>query len=346
MRLFTSNSDKNSEHDTFIKSILLLLFVFLLMCSGFEIFWRGLGHRPSITDDMKLWSMEMKKLEKKDNKTIALIGASRIMTDLSTDSLRSNFPGYTISNLAITGQGCIAVLHELADNVNFSGLVICDITEDMILKSDDSTLLKPYINCFQKNFGLNSRINREISTVIQSNFVIFDPHLNLILIAGYLVDRHKLRPPRYIHTLPDRSIVADYSQTDSIKIKEVRIKARYNDFQKLGNTITPYNFLKNLGIIQNDIAKINNRGGEVVFIRFPISGEILKIDDDYCPKNLYWDKLAGFISAKTIHFKDYETLRGFNCPDFSHLDIKDVPVFSSALINELKKLNFFRKDNH
>ncbi len=342
MRLFTFNSDKTDEKNSLIKSSIFLLFIFLLLCSVTEIFWRSLAHTPSITDDMKLWALERKKLDKKEKKTIALIGASRILTDLSTDSLKNNFRDYTVSNLAITGQGCIAVLHNLAENENFNGIVLCDVTEDAIFKSDDSTLLKPYIDCYNKNIGLNSRINRQISTFIQSNLVTFDPHLNSLLIIGYLIDRHKLRPPRYIHTLQDRSIVADYSITDTLKIRNERIKARYDDFNRIEKPITTANFLESARLIEKDISKIRHRGGEVVFIRFPLSGELMKIDDYYFPKNLYWDSLSTIITAKTLHFRDFETLNKFNCPEFSHLDKKDMPVFTSALIKELIKQNIFK----
>ena len=346
MRLFTSNSDKKEEQDTLLKSSLLMLFSFVLICTSTEIFWRALSHTPSVTDDAKLWSLERKKIDKKNPRIIALIGASRIMTDLSTDSLRSNFPDYQICNLAITGLGCISALHNLAEDENFKGIVFCDVTEDIILKSDDSIALKPYFDCYKKSFGFNALINREISTFIQSNFVIFDPHINLILVAGYLADRHRLRPPRYIHTIPDRSIITDYSITDTLKIKEERIKARYEDFRKIGKPITTDNFLMSLVSMEKDISKIKRRGGEVVLIKFPVSGELKKIDDSHFPKELYWDKMINVISANTIHYINYKNLNGFNCPDYSHLDKKDVPIFSNRLICIMKKLDFFRKNGH
>ena len=41
--------------------------------------------------------------------------------------------------------------------------------------------------------------------------------------------------------------------------------------------------------------------------------------------------LAATTKASTINFADYRELSGYTCPEGSHLDSKDSPVFTRAL---------------
>jgi hypothetical protein len=50
---------------------------------------------------------------------------------------------------------------------------------------------------------------------------------------------------------------------------------------------------------------------------------------------MFWDRLAKTTRATTIHFKDYPSLSDFECPDTSHIDSKDGPRFTKALIDIL-----------
>ena len=59
------------------------------------------------------------------------------------------------------------------------------------------------------------------------------------------------------------------------------------------------------------------------------------------PKREYWDAFAARTRAATIHFKDYPELSQFECPDYSHLDARDVPAFTKALAGILQARGFF-----
>ncbi len=85
------------------------------------------------------------------------------------------------------------------------------------------------------------------------------------------------------------------------------------------------------------IERIQGRGGKVVFIRYVTSGVGNAIEERDYPRALYWDRFAQATKATCVYFADVETLRGFDCPDASHLDYKDVPRVARALCEELER---------
>ena len=342
MGSFFFRNKGGKESGTLLKSTLLTLFIFIIMFAGAELFWRSNNHKPSIVDDMKLWSVERDKIEKGGKNSIILLGASRMLTDFSPAILKANYPEYIISNLAISGQGCISVLNDLANSSNFNGTAICDITEEVILRSDDSISFEPYKNYFHNNFKLNTKINREITTFLQSEFAIFCPYLNLLKVAGDFAEKHRLRTPRYVVNYPDRSVLGDFALIDTFKLQKERLQSAKDVYAGFSKSISTDNFFSGAKNLEKNVNKIRSRGGDVVFVRFPTSGEYLKLDEYYFPKSIYWDKLSDSTNLKTINSLDYPTLRLFHCPDYSHIDKKDVGKFTVNLIGELRKMKVLK----
>jgi hypothetical protein len=83
------------------------------------------------------------------------------------------------------------------------------------------------------------------------------------------------------------------------------------------------------------VAAIQARGGRVLFVRLPVSGECLAYEEQTFPKQEYWDAFAARTSALCLHFRDLPALAGFDCPDTSHLDRRDAPRFTAALAKVL-----------
>jgi hypothetical protein len=76
--------------------------------------------------------------------------------------------------------------------------------------------------------------------------------------------------------------------------------------------------------------RIEQSGGRVIFVRYPVSGLIWKQLEKNYPRAAYWDEFAQHTRFATVHFKDYPELQ-FQCPDYSHLDMSQSPVFTQAL---------------
>ena len=61
------------------------------------------------------------------------------------------------------------------------------------------------------------------------------------------------------------------------------------------------------------------------------------MDQDTYPRSAYWDHLAAATGAATLHFQDEPELTRFECPDTSHLDQRDAPAFTAALVDALAR---------
>lgn len=81
--------------------------------------------------------------------------------------------------------------------------------------------------------------------------------------------------------------------------------------------------------------KIRARGGKVVFIRFPHSGDLKKLEDAGAPRAGPWTRLMKETGAPNIYYSDYPELI-FDCPEWSHLSGPDSVEFTKRLVPHLK----------
>ena len=90
----------------------------------------------------------------------------------------------------------------------------------------------------------------------------------------------------------------------------------------------------------NDVAaavqKLRARGGKIVFVRFPYSGELKKLEDRETPRIGIWDRVLKDTGAPGIYYEDFPDLAGFNCPEWSHLSAGDSMEFTKRLIPHLR----------
>jgi len=91
--------------------------------------------------------------------------------------------------------------------------------------------------------------------------------------------------------------------------------------------------------VKNATNKIKARGGEVLFVRTPSSGPYLKGENIVFPREKYWDRLLAETQCTGIHFMDYPAIAHFNCPEFSHLQLKDAVTFTKEFIKILNTVD-------
>ena len=84
------------------------------------------------------------------------------------------------------------------------------------------------------------------------------------------------------------------------------------------------------------VEKLRARGGRVVFVRFPVSGDLKATEDRDTPRARTWDRLLKETTAPGIYFEDYPELAGFTCPEWSHLSAGDSVEFTKRLVPHLR----------
>lgn len=343
MRLSTSNSDHSGPDYPWVKMWLLGLTLIVILCISLEIFWRSKGHFPSIVDDKDLWAYYRSNIYENGDKTIVLLGSSRMQLDFSTFAFKKLLPDYSIIQLAINGKsGPVATLFDLTKDDKFKGVIICEV-EPRVLMQNRWNNQKDYIDYFYKIWSLNKKINRILNTFLQNNLIIINPTVKFTRIIREAL-KLKLPEPYYVTTHYDRSESADYSKIEIVSHRKERVKLEKESYLRGLPIIKPEEWLRQISEIEPIIERFQKRGGKVIYAVFPISGELLDIEEKYYPKYQYWDKFAEATSAVTIHFRDIPELSIFECPDTSHLDYHDAERFTIALTRELAKRNIFNNN--
>ncbi len=88
--------------------------------------------------------------------------------------------------------------------------------------------------------------------------------------------------------------------------------------------------------VKDAVDKIRARGGKVVFVRMPCSGTYLESETAAYPREQYWDPLLKYTNTPGIHYADYPAIANFVCPEWSHLQPKDVITFTNELVRILR----------
>lgn len=330
-------STSNFNNGGWGKSWILGLAIAALLLSGLEYLWRINGHQPAIVDDQRLWAMERNKIGKSP-KEIVLLGSSRMQTDISTATLNHLAPDYSIINLSSSSTCANAVLRDLAEDNNFRGYVVVETTSECLMFGDEPELSQQYyVDYFHKTYNFNVELNRRIATFVQKNLAIVDPYLNLIKVMGDLVVKKQWRKPNYVTTHEDRTRSADYAKLDIVNHKAIRLQKIKTNYNELSPYISTEMLIDKVADIDYAVKQIQKRGGKVIFARFPVSDEHWITDEQYFPRNKYWNNIVPLSSATLVHFKDIEGMNKLQCPDTSHLDVRDTETFTVQLFNQLRR---------
>jgi hypothetical protein len=84
------------------------------------------------------------------------------------------------------------------------------------------------------------------------------------------------------------------------------------------------------------VTKLRARGGKIVFVRFPLTGELKALEDRITPRSDIWDSLLNRTGTPGIYFEDYPELSSFTCPEWSHLSAGDSVEFTKRLVPHLR----------
>jgi hypothetical protein len=88
--------------------------------------------------------------------------------------------------------------------------------------------------------------------------------------------------------------------------------------------------------IVNAVEQLRARGGKIVFVRLPVTGELKAIEDRITPRAQIWEPLLQRTAVAGIYFEDFPELKSFNCPEWSHLSAGDSVEFTKRLVPHLR----------
>lgn len=309
-----------------------------------ELYIRSLGVGISYNDDIPLWANKRSQAYDATESTFFL-GPSRIKFDIDLPTWE-NLTGEKAVQLAMVGTSPQLILKDLANDEKFKGKLIIDITEFIIFsrtpRDEDARKGIEYY----KNITPAQWTSFHINHLLESKFVFLDSRLfslNGLLNYLHFSNRHGVEddvnaPIGFEPATFDRqNIMSDKFISDTtrqIAMKNIWKNIGMLDI-KMGITgDTLQNIFRDLKI---SIDKIKLKGGQVMFIHPPSSGEMRAAEKVAYPREIYWDNLLRFTNTQGIHFEDYPGISDFTCPEWSHLSPKDARVFTRLLILILQK---------
>lgn len=333
------------------KSALLMLVIVVTAVTGYEISLRGKGLEVSYDDGPALWADKRKMVYQSAQDQIVFIGSSRIKYDLDIPTWKEQ-TGLEAVQLACVGSTPVPILKDLANDPQFRGRLIIDVTEPLFFSSVPFFFERPTKNLkYYHDHTIAQDISFQLHSALESQLVFLDEE-NLSMNAQlgllpYMVPQLQDRPGasggpvfpiEFARTNFDRQtymtdrFVADTAQVGIVKsiwagLAKMPMPPPMNDAQILA-------FLQD---IRKSTDKIKARGGKVIFVRTPSSGAFRQMELGGFARSRYWDKLLEVTGCPGIHFEDDAATKNLVCPEFSHLNRADAKIYTTAFIKNLSQ---------
>jgi len=329
-----------------VKAGILCVLIVITAVISWELYLRNKGFETFFTDDPSLWTHNRDMVYEPADKATVFIGSSRIKFDLDIDTWQ-NITGDHAIQLACVGSTPVPILEDLANDKNFKGRLVVDVTEGLFFSTSPGYARRPTENLkYFKDRTPSQRASFHVNKVLESQFVFLDKEW---LSLGAQMDK--------LH-IPDRQGVYHFPgfPSDFGRVKFNRQEYMTDRFAADTNL---RNIVKNiwgnmikaskeppasgakldsiLNVVKTAVDKIKARGGEVLFVRTPSSG-VFKIGESMgFPREKYWDRLLAVTQCTGIHYADYPAIANLECPENSHLSLSQAKGFTKNFIKILSE---------
>lgn len=342
------------RHHWAILALATFIFTTLLTLS-WELYCRSLGYAPTLNDTKDLWASRRILIEKDPIRTV-LIGASRMLFDFDMDVYEKKM-GERPLQLATVGTNPGPYLEDLANHPKFSGTVIVGVVPGLFFAPGGPPMKSPldHLKYFQ-NWSPSQKMGHYLGMFLERWFAFInqeDLTLKQLLLSLKIPNRKKAKfhpeLPPYFYTVDKER---QGGMTD-IAAQDIKLQKRIQqiwiplftpppDKKKMSPSEKKAQVKKIADMVlektKKNVDKIVSRGGKVVFIRLPSTGKLREIENKYTPREDYWNRILETTQSPGIHFEDFDQLKGFNCPEWSHLSKEDSTKFTNRLMPIFKKL--------
>lgn len=327
-----------------VKAFVLGLILFVISIGGWEFYLRSKNIKVDYDDGKELWSDKRAQVYKDKSKATVFIGASRnkYAIDIAT---WKRLTGEEAIQLAIEGANPLPVLDNLANDIEYRGKTVIDVTESLLFNLADFSLEEPQKHvAYFKERTPAQRASFALNHLVESQFVFIDKY-NFTL--NRMLSKLPLKNRPGVFALPNdfpmdfgrinferQNVMTKRFETDTFLQNQVKnLWSFFDQFDP--PPITGKTLDSVLLTIKTATDKIISRGGQVVFVRTPCNGHNLELEDRLFPRQSYWERILQISGAPGIHFKDYNAMSHFVCPEDSHLKLSDAVHFTTALIDIL-----------
>ena len=304
---------------------------------GVERHWRTRGYTPIIVDAPDLWSLQRAKASLVAQ-PIVFLGASRTLYAIDRATVRTRLPDHEPVMLAMDGRYPLATLRDLAADQDFRGLVVCDI-DGAGFAPPSLDMQKPEVDYYHHEFSPSRAAHRLMLNHWQLNAAIARSDFSLLRSAARWIsgEGEPFRPHQWLDRR--RFGFIDYERGNPEGYKQQLARHVENHGGHLPR-IPFEEWWPQVEMANTWVRAIQARGGDVIFYASPTSGQRRLVEEDWFPRAIYWDKMVAATTAKTLFALDVPALRDFPLPDDSHIDHRQKPAYTDALIDALTEQGF------
>jgi hypothetical protein len=328
---------------TFIFAILLSIVG--LIC--WEMYWRSQGLYPNLDDNKELWAQQRDRVGSLINEDVILLGSSRVLFDIQIDEWE-NVTGRPPLQLASAGSSPLPMFRDIVENTEFSGTVIVGVTPGLFF-STTFPLAQPMrwpqtrVD-YYRDRTYAQKLNYFFSAPLQNNLVLMSANeleWNDDIDLKALVKRIK------IGNRIGEGMPPFYNFFDASNDRNISMTLRTSSDTTFANSITkvwqfygegghPPDKESTMAYFLEDVEKFKARGGNLVLLRCPSTGGARAGENAGLPRTEFWDQLVTESKVKGYHFEDHESLKNFDCPEWSHLSAADARLFTTELATIMK----------
>ena len=339
-------------HPNIIRAGALALSLSLIAILSWEFHLRHKGHKLTYDDNEALWADKRAMVYDPADKATVFIGSSRIKFDLDIPTWES-VTGEKAVQLALVGTSPRLLLEDLANDKNFNGKLVMDVTE-VLFFSD-----VPFVNksskeavAFYHKQTPSEKLSSLVDFALESKLTFLEEgRFSLSSLSDDIPIQN--RPGVFaMPAFPKSSSWTNYNRqtympeiflSDSNDIKRVT-----GIWAMLGSDPTPAvdgNALMQIfKEVRTNINKIRRRGGKFILVRTASSGPFAMGEEKKYPKEKYWNQLVTFTQSNGIHYRENPVTKDLTCPEWSHLAPKDAVTYTKQLLQSLKEKGWFSRD--
>ena len=307
-----------------------------------EAYWRGQQFRPSYHNSAGLWAMTRRAVDRQAGAGTIVIGSSRALFDVNLETW-ARITGDRPIQLALEGTNPRPILSHLANESDFSGLLVVGVTPPLVFMPGTGyreDALERY-----RTESPSQWLGQRLSMWVLEPYVAF---YNYDTALFTVVKRQTWWPPRPGFDPPPRDVrkLANLRTTRQADLWEkldndpeyaALARSIWTDFLKPPEDPPPPEEAERhlravFEEVRADVETIRARGGEVVFLRCPSTGVFREAETGGFPRERFWNVLLQEVDAVGVHFEDHPALQDVRIPEWSHISASDTDRFTAAVI--------------
>lgn len=322
----------------------LVLALVLAGMVAWELQMRSLGLIAGDLDDSKShWAVERRKIAAGEHDGVAILGGSRILFDTDLDAWQA-VTGRRPIQLALAGMSGQRFLADLANNSEYAGFVLIDVTPEQFFRAGPGNPeFEGVLDMWDKQ-GPAERFGHRIQVFLSRHLAFLDDQYT----PGMLIDQIDLPNREGVGGpyLRPWKLSSNFDARQTTMWREIQTNDRLRDhairvwLQGAASSRPPPSeelIAKICADVRDSVAKIRARGGEVAFIRPPSTGAYYEREQNKVPRDKSWDRLLRESGSFGIHFEDYPEMQGLELPELSHLSPEAATDYTRAYVGVLVK---------